>query len=994
MEVALADGWICRTRRLPKLSDMERALAHADLEEVAATGSEEQQMQAFECRDLRRSAGEAPVDRGAAYARDPCENLWRCSLACSQGEGTVHGFGRSARESRQSAMLRLLRRRGRWFDQADAKAGPQLALLRRLAKMTSEPGQAALGSRALLFADPHAASTTLLEALAGPPPCIAVCWDLLAKCWPHVLAASSGEDYTDLWNTTLGRVVNVARELRGAPAFEVWVRLAEAAAWSVRLPALEVTQRFLRQEVSATERYARYHLYNLYLERRAELKQELSVRGSGGKDVLLTKITWEIVGEGWRCTFESDTHVMPGDALQLEGFAPSPSNEGAVQPVLLEVLQDSRALLRALPDAAATGAVLELREARAKTLGLHQVVFRRQLTALTSLLQDADKAPQNFLAIVDRPSVSHAAAASNGARDDHHDGQRSDGGRSRSPESVSDAEGSCDEMGEALLPVANGGSTLTSAGLDNTVFDPSLREVIVDTWDFSGPAASKSAASAAANSRAVAKAGADGAVGGGLPTEAEAMREPTSAGRIFGLTASQQDALLDAFSRRLTLVRGPPGTGKTEVAAAIAALASQRLRSSVGAACARGPSRPRVLAACQSHAAAANLLERLEAYGIRAARVGMTLVPQEVARQRIFGELCCGEAENDKNFLIVDEAVATGVCSSRGQGKPPELHVAMVAAQRSMACAADVLIMTCASAGNNSLLWGFGPFPFLLVDEAAQCVEPAVLVPLALGCRQLTLVGDEKQLPATVLDRSAQKRGLNTSLFERMVGNGVVSEALGGGLVQLNEQRRMHPSIAVFPSMHFYDARLVNAGAALNRELLPGFPWPVVERSPGDRKIAHVAFVDSSVGAEEGTREMRAESGSLENVREAELLVRVLRNFVAAGVPSSSIAVITGYSRQREVLLSKLRSLGGVKVDTVDGFQGMERPLVLVSTVRAGQEIGFMRDRRRVNVLLTRAQQGLVVFGCRSTLEMEGEVWSPWLNFMDQRGLEVHPSQL
>jgi len=126
------------------------------------------------------------------------------------------------------------------------------------------------------------------------------------------------------------------------------------------------------------------------------------------------------------------------------------------------------------------------------------------------------------------------------------------------------------------------------------------------------------------------------------------------------------------------------------------------------------------------------------------------------------------------------------------------------------------------------------------------------------------------------------------------------------------------------------------------------------------------------------------------------VLVRALRRFLAAGTEPTDIAIVTGYSAQQALLVRTMRSeLGavaeGIRVDTVDGFQGAERDLVLVSTVRANLsgEVGFMRDPRRVNVLLTRARRGLVVFGDSATLDGDAGNWRPWLRWVRERGAVV-----
>merc|ERR1719171_1323832 len=140
------------------------------------------------------------------------------------------------------------------------------------------------------------------------------------------------------------------------------------------------------------------------------------------------------------------------------------------------------------------------------------------------------------------------------------------------------------------------------------------------------------------------------------------------------------------------------------------------------------------------------------------------------------------------------------------------------------------------------LLSSTGFFSRVLIDECTQAYEPATLVSLGRSAEQVVLVGDQKQLPATVLSQDAKNGGLGESLFERMIANGVKPTLLV-------EQRRMHSSISEFPNRVFYNNALVNAIEDTSLETVPGFPWP----NPDIR----VAFVDVSQGPYGGGLEMR-----------------------------------------------------------------------------------------------------------------------------------------
>ncbi|CAE8582006.1 unnamed protein product [Polarella glacialis] len=497
-------------------------------------------------------------------------------------------------------------------------------------------------------------------------------------------------------------------------------------------------------------------------------------------------------------------------------------------------------------------------------------------------------------------------------------------------------------------------------------FDLSMRGAIIETWALAAERHDAEARLhlgielAGSMPQSFEPKGGDIQANSGL--EEAKLCDGSKGGVLLGsLTAAQKLAVNNATSRCVSLVRGPPGTGKTHVAAAIAV-----------AACARLPEATRrVLAVTQSHAAAANLHKRLEAFGASSARIGTTLRPSEVTEQAAF-ETVRRRWSDDADVQLLLGASSRG--SSDVGMKSVELQRAQFAVMRRMARLSQVVVLTCASSGNAGLLQGMGGFPLLVLDEAAQCVEPSPLVPLSWGCEGMALVGDEKQLPATVLDRTAECRNLGVSLFERFVRDGVVS--LGAGFVQLDEQRRMHPSIAAFPSKAFYAGTLQNgADMAETRPAVPGFDWPARE--------CRVCFVNCGAGGQETGR-------SHSNLREAELLLQVLCRCLACGTPASEIGIVTGYSAQQALLKRMVVDLGsaalGLRVDTIDGFQGAERDLILASTVRANYSVGFMKDPRRVNVLLTRARRGLIVFGDAGTLRSEAYTWSPWVDWVTSMG--------
>ncbi|XP_065864126.1 uncharacterized protein [Euphorbia lathyris] len=263
-------------------------------------------------------------------------------------------------------------------------------------------------------------------------------------------------------------------------------------------------------------------------------------------------------------------------------------------------------------------------------------------------------------------------------------------------------------------------------------------------------------------------------------------------------------------------------------------------------------------------------------------------------------------------------------------------------------------------------------FDAVVIDEAAQALEPATLIPLQLlksyGTKCI-MVGDPKQLPATVLSNVASKFLYECSMFERI-------QKAGYPVTMLTKQYRMHPEISRFPSSHFYDGKLLNGEKMSNKT-------GTFHETEG---LGPYVFYDVVDGQE--LRGKNSGSFSLHNDCEAEAAVEVIR-FYKKRHPSEfeakRIGIITPYKSQLSVLRSRFSSAFGSTVianmefNTIDGFQGREVDILILSTVRAAESsthvngfnsssIGFVADIRRMNVALTRAKLSLWIFGNARTL--------------------------
>ncbi|PKI51301.1 hypothetical protein CRG98_028305 [Punica granatum] len=270
------------------------------------------------------------------------------------------------------------------------------------------------------------------------------------------------------------------------------------------------------------------------------------------------------------------------------------------------------------------------------------------------------------------------------------------------------------------------------------------------------------------------------------------------------------------------------------------------------------------------------------------------------------------------------------------------------------------------------------PPKLLVIDEAAQLKECESVVPLQLaGLSHAVLVGDERQLPSIVSDEASFGR----SLFERL-------SSLGKSKHLLDIQYRMHPSISHFPNRMFYggqiqDAAIVKAQSYIRR-YLPGSMF-----SP-------YAFINISDGREEHDDK----GTSLRNLVEVAVALKLLKYLQQAWSSSSKqklrIGIISPYAAQVGAIRARLgkkyedsENSGGfvVNVKTVDGFQGGEEDIIIISTVRSNPQgnIGFLANCNNTNVALTRARHCLWILGNertlrRSSLKTKQSVWEALVN--------------
>lgn len=247
-------------------------------------------------------------------------------------------------------------------------------------------------------------------------------------------------------------------------------------------------------------------------------------------------------------------------------------------------------------------------------------------------------------------------------------------------------------------------------------------------------------------------------------------------------------------------------------------------------------------------------------------------------------------------------------------------------------------------------------FDLLVMDEASQAIEPGAWIPI-LKAQKVVLAGDHFQLPPTVRSKRAEEAGLGKTLFERL--HPLVGEERR---TLLRIQYRMNEKIMSFSSREFYDKQLI-ADESVKNHTLADMDHVEARHETQESFL----FLDTAGRGFEENLEPGSESRY--NAEEAGMVVQYLQRFLKAGVKPEDIAVISPYSAQVRLLTSKMPD-PGIEVDSVDGFQGREKELVILSLVRSNVEgeLGFLTDTRRMNVAMTRARRKLVVIGDSSTL--------------------------
>ncbi|KUL91924.1 hypothetical protein ZTR_01435 [Talaromyces verruculosus] len=469
------------------------------------------------------------------------------------------------------------------------------------------------------------------------------------------------------------------------------------------------------------------------------------------------------------------------------------------------------------------------------------------------------------------------------------------------------------------------------------------------------------------------------------------------------LNDSQKEAIRFALaSKEIALIHGPPGTGKTHT---LIELILQMTRRNM-----------RILVCGPSNVSVDNIVERLTPHKVPIVRVGhpARLLPSVLDHSLEVLTQTSEAAEIVRDVRKEIDEKQASIRKTRNGRERREIYGDLKELRKefrereskcveNLVTGSKVVLATLHGAGGHQLK--NQKFDVVIIDEASQALEAQCWIPLLTASRAV-LAGDHLQLPPTIKSSNidakkiskakAKEAGkdspeslngvsLEKTMFDRLL-------ALHGPSIKrmLTTQYRMHEKIMQFPSNELYEGKLIAADSVKVR-LLKDLPYGVEET---DDTKEPLVFIDTQGGDfpekaedEDSTIKGGLLSESKSNEMEARIAIRHVEGLINAGVRPEDIAVVTPYNAQVALIAQSLKEkYPGIEIGSVDGFQGREKEAIVVSLVRSNEkhEVGFLGEKRRLNVAMTRPKRHLCVCGDSETISKGSKFLKNWMAFLEE----------